>query len=304
MKKISLVFSLLVSAAAATCLLRHETHAVNGITGELRRRAAVAAEESAKFEVELTALRSSVDERKSLRRQLSNRPQLDPKLEDWLLGGNYGRAPESVIPKLLSALELPWNDSTNYLLISKATLHQLEVAWNSRGTNMLGDWVCGLLSITPQERQQIDSACMQTRTEFTSWAKANLQREGPSGERIARYTIPASAEFAQRLTNSFYSAVNRVIGDERGQLLWSYEAHWFKMKLGSFGGVSNVLTIARRPETGQPDLWYSYRPQGHAGPIAQEEMPNTFRNLFPGGWSELAQLEGFELPKSSQEPPD
>jgi hypothetical protein len=28
-----------------------------------------------------------------------------------------------------------------------------------------------------------------------------------------------------------------------------------------------------------------------------QQFPEVFRSLFPGGWTDLAQREGFELPK-------
>lgn len=31
-----------------------------------------------------------------------------------------------------------------------------------------------------------------------------------------------------------------------------------------------------------------------------QPFPEAFRPLFPGGWKELAEREGFELPKSFQ----
>jgi hypothetical protein len=235
---------------------------------------------------------------------MSIQTNLDHELAAWLLKGDYSTISESLAPKVLAATGYPWanptnydQDATNYVLVTKDTLHEISVAWNDRGSNMLGDWICGLLAITPDEQRQIDSAADTARNNFVQWAKSNLQREGPSDDQLVRYTIPASPEIARSLTNELYGGFCKIIGVERSQLLWKYEAYWFEMKAGQFGAVSNALTIMKRPDDSQSSIWYVYWPQGHGGPVPQEALPGTFAALFPGGWAEIAQREGIELPK-------
>jgi hypothetical protein len=169
------------------------------------------------------------------------------------------------------------------------------------GTNLLGDWDCGILSITPEERRQIEAACTTARAQFVSWANANIRRETPGGSVLARYTIPASSELAQSLTNSFRAAINSAIGAERLTLLWQYKQWWFDHELGHFGSVANTLDLMRDPlHPKKDDLWYAA--EGHAGPIAEEACPGTFRNIF-GGWHDILAREGMEMPKAMTNPP-
>jgi hypothetical protein len=194
---------------------------------------------------------------------------------------------------------LQWTNRSDYVLVSKPSLREVSVAYN-KGTNMLGDWVCGLLAITPAEQQRIELACAQARDRFTTWATANLQRRGPSGDTLVTYVIPPSPELANSLTNELYSAINSVIGPERSELLWKYEDWWCQKELGQFAAVTNTLHIERNLG-GQPGIWYGEG--GHAGLITKEDLPGTFRNLFPGGWQEIAQKENFEFPTNAQKLP-
>ena len=224
---------------------------------------------------------------------------LDPQLAAWLLRNDYGSIPDGLLPKLSAALGLQWAEPTNYVLVAKSSLPKINVCYNA-GTNLLGDWDCGILAIAPGERQQIESACATARAQFVAWANANLRRETPGGNVLVRYTIPASAEMAQALTGSFRSAINGVIGPERLGLLWKYKQWWFDHELGHFGSVANTLDLMRDPfHPEQNDLWYSA--EGHAGPIAEESCPGTFRNLL-GGWPEILAREGMEIPKKLANP--
>src|SRR5207247_10818166 len=158
-----------------------------------------------------------------------------------LLGANGlpGLSPEAK-ERLWAALGLDWNSSSDYILVSKATLKNLSLD-GFRG-NQLADAACGVLAITPEERAQVDAAFETVGEQFADWAKAHAEREGPSGETLVRYTIPAGPEVAQSLTNTLFSAIRDALGQERSEVLQNFARNWLQVNVGCLGAVTNVLT--------------------------------------------------------------
>ena len=207
--------------------------------------------------------------------------------------------------RLQAALGLDWHASTDYVVISKATLKNLH--FDALGGNRLTDAACRVLALTPEERAQVDAAFENVGAQFADWAKANVQREGPSGETLVRYTVPAEPQVAQSLTNRLYSAIRDAVGQERGELLQSFSTDWLQLNVGCLGALTNTLTLMQMADSeGQKELRYELRRQdpggvgsgGESGPLSlQSHFPQTFRAIFPGGWQELAQRERIELPQ-------
>jgi len=73
----------------------------------------------------------------------------------------------------------------------------------------LSDTVCQVLDINPQARQQVDAALAKAIEDFKEWAKANVQRDLPSGDTLAQYVLPADQELAQSVTNAGTKAFRR-----------------------------------------------------------------------------------------------
>lgn len=207
--------------------------------------------------------------------------------------------------QLREELGLNWHASDQWLLVSKATLRS--VGLSALAGSQLTDAACGVLAITPDERQRVDAALARVRDQFSAWAAANLQRESASGETVARYTIPADPEFAAGLTNELFATMNTTLGAERAELLSHYSSGWLQIETGYLGAVTNTLTVLHQArDGGEPKLYYILTRQGAGnygnmqegpGVIIPKYFPPAFRKVFPGGWAEVAQREGFELPK-------
>ena len=88
-------------------------------------------------------------------------------------------------------------------------------------------------------------------------------------------------------------------------MLQNFARNWLQANVGCLGAVTNVLTVTQTTGSdGQNDLRYALLRQGgvgagsESGPLSlQSNFPQTYRAIFPGGWQELAQREGIELPK-------
>src|SRR6185295_3257618 len=165
MIKSLLIMGTSILAAAVTGVLHREVSAARTAAKTLQQRTIHLTTQSENLTSEMAELHTAIA-RKTSAPESDHPVTLDPEVAAWLLKGNYGIISEGLVPKVFTALDFPWEGSTNYVLVSKGTLREITVSWNSRGTNMLGDWVCGLLAITPEERVQIDSAVDRTRNYF------------------------------------------------------------------------------------------------------------------------------------------
>ncbi len=295
MKRLLAIFCALSAAALAFGMLRQQTNATQTAALQLQSQAESDGRTLEAMREELPPLRGLADGERTRLEALSAN-SLDPELRTWLLGGQYGQISDRLSPKLSAALGLQWGDCTNFVLVSKNTLSSVSVSFNE-GSNMLSDSVCGLLAIRPEERAQIEAACAETRATFAHWAEANLTRTLDDG--LPTYVIPPSPELARALTNTLFSAMGTVLGPERASILWRYEDYWCGMELGHFGAVANTLELTRHLDGPSNAAIYYYAdwPRGHGGPIATENIPGTFQNVFPGGWDEILSREGLETPK-------
>lgn len=171
----------------------------------------------------------------------------------------------------------------------------------------LTDAACGVLAITPDERERLNNALAGLREEFAAWAGASLRREATNGDTLARFTIPANVELAASLSNKLASAVMTTLGQERADLLQRYSRDWYQIEVGGLASLASTLTISRRAEGGgAPRFHYDFSVKDETGQTRRGQsgliMPNSryfpapFKSIFPGGWRELAEREGFELP--------
>lgn len=306
MKRILLAFSILFAGGLGLLALNATAH---------RARLELSSQQAA-WQTESQRLAMVESQHSTLTRQVADAKR---ELREHQAGRFAGESPlaalvrlhqlERLTPEqqeqLREELGVNWHSSDQWLLVSKATLRS--VGMNALKGSQLTEAACGVLAITPEERQRLDTALTSVRDQFSAWAAANLQREGASGETVARYTIPADREFAAGLTNELFATMNATLGAERAELLSHYSGGWLQIETGYLGAVTNTLTVLRQSrDGGEPKLHYKLTRQGggnygnmQEGPglIVPKYFPPAFKKVFPGGWPEVAQREGFELPK-------
>src|SRR5437867_6581959 len=297
MKRLVFILTVMLSAAVLFALLRLQTLAARASASLLRQEARAAKSECETLESERREMRRLVATQKNMRTQPAPDMQVDPKLVDWLLGGHYANIPQGLISALRVALGMPWGEFSDNVLVSKATLPQLTMSAVGRG-DRASQTLCAVLAITPEEQQGVESALLAAHEGFASWARAHVQREEPSEETLARYTIPASAELSQSLTNQLLSALVSVLGPERTDFLENYSYDWLRMYMGFLGAVTNTLSICQRKGSDeQSDLYYevarnaspAYGQTAESGLIRYHSPPTIFRDIFPGGWREISE---------------
>ena len=206
------------------------------------------------------------------------------------------------VEQLFAELGLNWSASDEYLVISKTTLGKLGV--NSLKNDQLTDVACSVLAITPEERRLVDAAFLSARATFADWGRANAQREGPSNDMLVRYTIPENPALTREINQRLAAELETVLGRERANMLTDYSRSW-RVNLGLHdAGVSgSPTTVTLGHPSGDGRIGYEYKRGGStmSSEVSPwQPFPEALSTLFPGGWEELAQREGFELPKEFQ----
>jgi len=244
----------------------------------------------------ITTTRNEITEKKRQLRQMQSGNQVDRELLALLEG-------RELSPKrwtqLREELGIGWNSSEDYVLISKRTLGQLNLApldeyWLDR----ISEAARAVLAITKGEESAIKGAVQRARSEVL----ARVQRTEPFGDIVAQYSIPSDPLFVQTITNGFSAEVRAILGEQRAEVFLNQAMSTLTRRLGIRAKEKGdtVMTIRRAVVDGEPGFSGEIKDADgeHTSKVARGYIPSPwFMMIFPGGWEELARREGFELPK-------
>jgi hypothetical protein len=297
MKRLLLALTILAAGAAVFCVFRSSAARLRNESSERRDAWQAQTQLLDRARVRHAELTTRIRE---LKQTLLVQPQsggADSELANMIATNGTNHLTPEARERLLAELGFDWNSARDYVVMSKDSLPGLNLE-SIRG-NRLTEVVCGVLAVTSEERAGIDSLLEGAAAEFKAWAMSHVQRTEPEGDILAKYTLPFDGQFSQTLSNTFAQGVIAALGAERGKLMLAYASSWTS-DLGMRGSGPTILTI-KRPAAGQEDLPYELRrPNGgtmYASVSSYQPMPEAFRPIFPGGWSDLATREGFELPQ-------
>lgn len=300
--------------AAGTCLycaLRHSTAELTQRTAETRRLVLAQTQALAYASAERTLIEEQVRE---LRHALDSQGlTAEPLPSDLLLslpGTNH--LPPAESEALLAELGFSWNTLGDYLVVSKETLRSVTLT-GIRETK-LDQAACEVLAITPEQRSAVEALLHTLAEAYGPWALNHLERHEPTGNIVAKYTLPADPGFAESLGTQLTRGLTSALGQERADYLLSYSSSENR-NMGMFGagpmgiytGGPKTLSVTRLPN-GQ--LHFEFEsPAAVLGADVSPSLPfpEAFLPAFPNGWMGLAQREGFELPapfdRKDQNPP-
>lgn len=197
--------------------------------------------------------------------------------------------------QLLAELGFNWNTSPDFVIVSKSTLHQISVT--GVGKKKLTDTACAVLAITDGERSAIDAAAAAAEEQYAAWAASHVQREQPGGDVLAKYSLPADTDFSAGLNQQFTNSVISTLGEERGQLLLDYSETWMRNNdLNDNQGATLTVTRQNNDSLGV-EIKQGNGSTSSTCASPYQAFPAQFQPIFPNGWQQLAQQEGFALPK-------
>lgn len=220
-----------------------------------------------------------------------------------LAGVDLNKLSASESEQLLAELGCNWNTTGDFLIVSKKSLQN--ISFNGVRDARLTAAACATLAMTPQEQATLDELMQRLTENHSAWARENIQREEPSGNTLAKYTLPVNQELSQSLSNQFASGIFTSLGNERGQLLQQHAYSWMEaLGMGSgpasaYANSPTIMTVERYSQQSDQLRLTLQRAnsQMQTSVSPWQPFPEEFRTLFPGGWRELAQREVFELPK-------
>ncbi len=213
--------------------------------------------------------------------------------------------------QLLAALGFSWNASSNYIVVSKQTVSN--ICFAAIHDEKLTRAALGVLAISPDEQAGLEDLLARVHGQYVSWLTNHAQKVPPGSNEVLHIELPPDPDFFGSLSNAFVSGVVDILGAERGDSLANFSLDW--MNDHSLGFTKNAtFTVAVRgtgnkDPSGRTNYDYEFRAEqtvdtevmhGTAGFYSrlirpEEPVPAFIQPLFPGGWREIAQREGFEL---------
>ncbi len=240
----------------------------------------------------LNSLRAEVAEKRSRLAQLSPNSRLDADLLQLIETGTGNAAAWS---RLRDQLGIGWDNSADYVLVSKRVLKDLNYQRILSGRRAT-DTACSVLGISAAEQSGIRTALEHACT--AEWSQ--VQRTEPSGDVVAQYTIrPPDGTLELGISNAFSAEITSVLGSERAALFARDAWRELRRDLAPAGPDPAILTVRRSGSDGEPTLVYDLREGGstQTREVQYAHYPSGwFLTLFPKGWQSLAEREGFELP--------
>jgi hypothetical protein len=299
MKRLLLALTIVAAGGVAFSMLR--TSAVrSNVESSLNRDALLVERESlVRAQKRHTELTTRVHE---LKHELGDQPQvrMEMTLANLIATNGAAHLTPEMRERLLAELGFNWNSAGNYVVVNKDSLPKLRM--DAVRGDRLTDTVCNVLAIKPEERTAIESVMARLADELKTWVRSHTQRTEPHGDVVAQYTLPLDAEFSQSRSNTLAAAVIGALGTERGRLMLDYASYW--MFDAQMRGAGSTTLAVRRPADGPERLSFQVNTPngGYNGALVNpfQQFPEAFCTIFPGGWTDLAQREGFELPKESK----
>jgi hypothetical protein len=321
MNKILLALAILGAGAAGSLTARHSTM-------RLQREASAT---RGSWVVQTQALTDAQSERARLVERLR---EIKQNLRQAEAAGNQnglwsvletnriGNLSPDLCEHLLEELGFNWQSSEEFIVVSKETVHQMRMHavngywpfgddWHAR----LTDSTAVVLALTPQERGRVEAAMERVKEDLTAWTITHTVRSEPHDDIVAQYTLQSAPPTS--ITNKFMSEIFSAIGKERTELMQMSSSDrgsiqtWIS-RLGDWGGDKPVTMIVRRFSEGdqqvlKAQVFTSFGTKLQTGDAKSWDIapgrgprprfPKAFLPLFPNGWDDLAEREGFEIPK-------
>jgi len=196
---------------------------------------------------------------------------------------------------LLEELGFNWNSSEAFIVVSKETLREIQMIPIRKGK--LTDSAAAALALTPQERSQVEAAAQHMRADLKDWVSSHLKRNEPTDDVVAHYSLPGDPAMYQSISSNFNAAVLEAVGPQRTELITPSAGFWIWNVCG--GGPDLII---KRYEVGNEQrLGIPSGGTNWTDLSSRPYFPRAFLPIFPSGWADVAEREGFELPKESQE---
>jgi len=317
MKRVMLAIIILATGTALFCAL-HNASAVARQELSVQRTAwQTQTQQLARLYLEKQQVSEHITESKQLFASLPPLPALRQLEQKILAGDSLTNLTAAESEQLLAELGFNWNTTGDYLIVSKKSLDG--ISYDAMNGEKLSTAARGTLAINAAETSAIESMTGQLSKVRSAWVKEHVQRTEPSGDVVAQYSLPPDYAFAQNQLAIYTNGIMNALGEQRAQWLQNHSADWM-MAQGLFTSpdmskIPKEILATLPSETYQPqpttmtvkrynsgnDLRMNYTLEQGGNSMNTsvnpwQPFPEAFSALFPGGWKDLAEREGFALP--------
>jgi hypothetical protein len=293
MKKLLLAFCIFSVGAVSFGTLRHATTQTRAAAAAQLADLAAAATHATQLQATIDSLRKEADEKQLVKRRTSQTVIRHDLLD--LLENVNSKQPPATWTDLRRELGIGWDSSDEYVLVSKRVLTRIGLhAFSS--PPRITDTVRAVLAISPAEESQIKAVVQALRDEQIIQAR----RLEPEGDILAHYVIPADdTNLEENISNRFAVGVTTALGRQRADVFLDTGWRELRSALPMVGTEAVTFTIRRPAADGEQKLTWQIE-KGAAvtsGEVRYAHHPSMwFSRVFPRGWREVAERNGFELP--------
>ena len=318
MKKILLAIFILAVGITLFCAARQATAAASENLAAQTSAWQTQTQQLVALRLEQQRVLERVTDTKQLLKSQPSPPTLAQLTEKILSGASLKNLSATESEQLLAELGFNWNSSGEFLIVSKKSL--VGISFDGMNGVKLTAAAIGTLAISPAEQGAVEAMTQQLCAERTAWVKEHIQRTEPSGDVLAEYTLPANVELSQSQLAVFTNGVLTALGSERGQWLQDHSSRWMEdtglhtgydfskvpaellplLSVDEHQNQPTTLTLKRYQAGKDWHLNFTLQQAGNNMTTSVnpwQPFPEAFQSIFPGGWRELAEREGFELPK-------
>lgn len=204
--------------------------------------------------------------------------------------------------RLLEELGFNWKSSEDFIVVSKDTVRELQM--NAIRDGKLSNLAATVWALTPEERGLVEAAMQRVQVDSKDWVSSHVGRSEPKDDVVAQYTLPP----ALSISNSFAAGLSDSVGQERAELILAAARNWML----SIGIREEPTTlVVKRYLAGNElrlrfEIFKSFARTNVAQLLmrsdlsSQSTLPEAFRPIFTNGWADVAEREGFELPKEPE----
>jgi len=304
MNKILLAFAILSTGTAGLVSTRQSTIKLQREASATRESCGVETQVLTDAQSERARLVERIRELKQNLRQ-AEAADLHNGLWSVLETNRIGDLGPDLREQLLEELGFNWSSSEAFVVVSKEAVRQMGMHpitglwpdgddWHGR----LSDSAAAVLALTPRERSQVEAAMERIREDLTDWTISHTERSEPHDDILAQYTLQSGPPTS--ITNKFMTEIFSAIGKERTELMetemgsstdpFGSIQKWIS-RLGNWG-EDKPVTLTFRRDAAFWDIYLPGKGDGWGHPF-----PKAFHPLFPNGLADIAEREGFEIPK-------
>jgi hypothetical protein len=213
--------------------------------------------------------------------------------------------PPELRERLLEEIGFNWQASPDFIVVTKRSVRDTGAWMLNKGK--LSEVAATILAMTPEQRGQVEAGIQQAQAHYNDWALAHMERREPAEGELARYYLPGDPAMVQSIRTDISAGILAALGKERAKIMEGSVGSWMTDNVG-LGPKGATLFIRRELVGNQQRLKAEkYSSDKRASGISvsfgyfpEFDLPATFRPIFPNGWADVAQREGFELPKESE----